>query len=96
MATWEQRIDAAETHGGFTDDDRKATVWNQCAVGEQRKAYPRVIECVFDEPIDPSLNESGYAFAEAVYANNPREARKILKKIERRVQTLARRKSKEA
>jgi len=96
MATWERRIDAAEKRGRFTDADHAATAWDSCAVAEQRKAHPDVVVTQWDEPLDEPLYHLGYAFARAVRGDDPMKARQVLKKIDRRVQTLARRKSKEA
>ncbi|MDE2099646.1 MAG: hypothetical protein KGL39_20505 [Patescibacteria group bacterium] len=86
MATWHERIDAAEKRGGFTVKDRiDAGGWVTCACGEQDRGIPY---CSDGTPADRIIYRQGMLFTAAVEAGDFDAVRQALAAIERRAAEL--------
>ena len=76
--SWTQRIAEAIKNKQFSRlDVEDAGMWDSCAVGENR------IDGRETEPRDPKLKLLGNQFCEAVDANEPRKAGRLLLQIQR-------------
>ena len=80
--TWEQRIDQAEARGGFTAEDGwDALGWRTCAWGETTHIV------IKPKPMNKQVESWGMAFAEAIANHRFSKARRLLRQIQRYVQT---------